>query len=322
VPNSSITLAYSTHRPEILPFAEAAMQHHDVIILEEPKMPEFQAMLQGIMPVEDYVLLMDTEYPEFSIRMARMMQKMYRQGKRIFQIEPFLDELLAIQEHFAAGGNPDDILPGSLRFSVYECEKIATGYLLDYYQCVIYGSFMPILKAIQRFARADASRFRLRDRLRAEAIALMAGSFRSAYVETGEMHLALWPELKKRFLNSSQLQKCYLMAPVVRKICGKNRIMGPGDQLTAHYLFSCPPSIAWEDLMAGRSLIYSKILQKEELIDTSMDYPHTRNEIETILAVRRLSLKDCQLLFKHIRYKTTPMARRVVADYLKGLKKY
>jgi hypothetical protein len=273
-------------------------------------------MLEGALPVEDYVMLTDTEYPEFASRFGRLLQKLHRRGKRIFQIEPFLDELLAIHEQLAGGDRPDEFEARSTRLAVYESEKEATGRLLAFYASIIDQSFGAILGAIRNFARADAARFRLRDRMRAGAIAARIGAFRSVYVEAGDMHLALWGELKKRIPPESRLSRMYLMAPVVKEICGRNRFWGPGDQLTAHYLFCGRERKTWEELMAARSLVYNKILPKEERIDTASVFPHTWSEIDAIRTVRLLSIDDCRKIFEMIRYRRTEDARNTVGDYL------
>jgi hypothetical protein len=313
---NSITLALSTHRPETLPFAETQMLRHEAIFLEEPAVPEFGAMLEGALPVEDYVMLTDTEYPEFASRFARLLQKLHRRGKRIFQIEPFLDELLAIHEHLAEGGRPKEFEALSTRQAVYASEKKTTGRLLAFYASIVESSFGAILQAVQNFARADAARFRLRDQMRAGAIAERIGAFRTVYVEAGDMHLALWGELRKRISPESRLRRMNLMAPVVKKICGRNRLWAPGDQLTAHYLFCGRQRKAWEELMAARSLVYNKILPKDERIETPSDFPHTLSEIDTIRTVRLLSIEDCRKLFEMIRYRRTEDSRITVADYL------
>ena len=80
-------------------------------------------------------------------------------------------ELIGIHEHFADGGRPSDLAPGTARHRVYEAERAATAALVAFYEVSVGGSFDETISEVKRFARADARRFALRDRLRAEAIA-------------------------------------------------------------------------------------------------------------------------------------------------------
>ncbi len=65
-----------------------------------------------------------------------------------------------------------------------------------------------------------------------------------------------------------------------------------------------------------KSLIYNKLIKKEEFEETLDPYPHTRDELETAEAVRNLSLEDCRRLFPSIRRASTETARDMVRRYL------
>ena len=52
----TLTIVFSSHRPETLPLAERVMAEHDHIVIEEPPTPEFSRMLAGTLPVDDYLL--------------------------------------------------------------------------------------------------------------------------------------------------------------------------------------------------------------------------------------------------------------------------
>jgi hypothetical protein len=86
--------------------------------------------------------------------------------------------------------------------------------------------------------------------------------------------------------------------------------------LTLLYIFH--PTISqpgWEKLLAARSMIYSKILEKEELDENSGTFPHLRDELACIQAVRRLSFDDCRELFPHIRRTGTTQARKTLTSF-------
>ena len=98
-----ITIGFSIHRPEIIGITADLMQRHDVIFLEEPPVNGLQGMLQGAQSIDDYLLPADVEYPEFSRRMCRLLRELYQNGKKIIQVEPFLENLLAIHTLFSQG---------------------------------------------------------------------------------------------------------------------------------------------------------------------------------------------------------------------------
>jgi hypothetical protein len=70
------------------------------------------------------------------------------------------------------------------------------------------------------------------------------------------------------------------------------------------------------DLLAARSLIYIKLLQKDELLPGDSDAPHSEDEVSVNRIVDRLSFEDCGVLFDKIRLSGTERAHQVVKDYL------
>lgn len=313
---NQVSIAFSSHRPETLPFASRAMRSHDAIFLEEPPASGFYRMLEGTLAIEDYLLDRDIEFPDFSYKTCQLLRDLKEEGKTIYQVEPFLDILGGIHEFFADGGTFRDFNRHSIQSQVYEAEKRATGALLNYYETVLRGSFRATLEAVKQFARADAARFALRDEMRAEALKRLLLSFSSAYVEAGYIHYALLGELRRRLPDQVRLRPIFLMAPIVKPLLGKRQVLGPGDILTLLYVFH--PSIqgAWVDLLAARSLVFVKMLEKEEMTEEGVLYPHTRNEVETIQKVRNLSLYDCRTLFPEIRLAKTEVARSIVDEYV------
>ena len=98
-----ITLGLSVHRPEMIPIAAVLMRRHDAIFLEEPPAAGFEQMLEGSLDVDDYLLQLDLEYPEFSRNMCYLLQELKAAGKKIYQVEPFLEILAGIHDFFAEG---------------------------------------------------------------------------------------------------------------------------------------------------------------------------------------------------------------------------
>lgn len=298
------------------------MQRHEAIFLEEPPQAGFQRMLAGSLSVKDYLMPVDVEYPMFSRQMCRLLRKLHLEGKRIFQMEPFLQNLLSVHELFAKGHRPDELTAGSLREQVYRAEKAATRALLDYYQIVTDGTFKKTIEAIIRFARADAARFRLRDAMRARALVDALAPYESAFIEAGSIHYGLYLQLKRRLPPQVRLKPVNLAHKALQSIGEQGHLYGPGDQLTLAYIFHPNTKAGPRDgLLAARSLIYTKLIEKEEQTAELETFPHIRDEFACIQAVRLLTVGDCKRLFPLIRCAKSVQARQMVADYLLRFKK-
>jgi hypothetical protein len=318
-----ITIGFSIHRSEVIDITADLMHRHNVIFLEEPPANGLQEMLQGEFSIDDYLLSTKVEYPDFSHRWCLLLRELYQDGKKIIQVGPFLEHLLAIHIFFSQGHRPKDLQPNSVHHRVYQAERDATKALLDYYQIVMNGSFRAAIKAIIRFARFDAARFRLRDSLRAKALAAELNKGSSAFIEAGVIHLAFYHLLKKRLPRPAHLKPVFLTRKALKIIGVKGHLFGPGDQLTLTYIFN--PRIHGtlrEKLLAARSVIYSKLIEKKEVSADLETFPHIRNEIACIRTVKLLTLEDCDRLFPLIRRFKTEHARQLVDDYLVRIKKF
>jgi hypothetical protein len=317
---SSVTLALSIHRPDMIPFTSDLMKRHEAIFLEEPPAEGFEAMLIGKRSVEDYLRPIDVEYPSFSRHMCHLLRDLKARGKAIFQTEPFLETLLEIHDFFADGHSPNEIPKDSLWYPVYLAEKNATGALLAYYKTVMVGSFDQVLESIKRFARTDAARFRLRDSLRAQALAPLIRRYSSTYIEAGTIHYPLWRLLNEQIPADINVKPVFLADVALSTVGRKGHLYGPGDQLTLLYVFH--PRLNQpqrESLLAARSLIYSKLITKDETEDASTPLFHLLDELSCIQTTGRLLMDDCRYLFERIRGTKTHVARRMVSDYLMGL---
>jgi len=312
-----ITLGLSVHRPEMIPLIGRLMERHDAIFLEEPPESNFQSMMRRELSIDDYLMPLDVEYPEFSREMYRLLRELHATGKKIYQIEPFLEVLLSIHELFATGHTPDDLPKNSLQWPVYQAEREATGALLAYYQIAMKGSFEQTVRAILKFARADAARFRLRDSLRAQALAPLIEKNPSAYIEAGVIHFQLWRLLRQKLQAPDRVRPVFQADDALKEINESGHLYGPGDQLTLLYIFH--PSIAETQqnrLLAARAIIYAKIIAKQEIVPDNGKYPHIQDELHCIRTAGKLSLQDCRELFPLIRRAKTAEARQLVADYL------
>lgn len=311
-----ITIGFSTHRPETLPFAAQQMQQHEAILLEEPENPRFEQMLKGQMAIEDYLLGAEFEFPEFARRSCELFQTLYRNGKQLYQVEPFVTLLNDVRDLFENGGKPGDIDPHTPMGIVYEAERSWSASLITYYERCLTDPFEEVVELVKRFARKDAARGRLRDRMRADAIIAIIPSFNTVYVEAGTLHLTLLNRLNAMLPAGYCVHPLYLMAPIVRELSGHRQALGPGDKLTLRYTYRPDYNKPLADLLAARSLIHSKIQAKEEMLGPDNEFPHTRDEVETVAMVERLSLSECKVLYTQIKHSTTKEARTLVRHYL------
>ena len=275
-------------------------------------MPEFHEMLEGRLSIDDYVMGLDSGFPEFQRRMCGLLQALHSGGKRVLQIEPYIERLLQIHERLADGETPREVVRNPGLQVVYEAEKEATGALLDYYKRSLTAPFEDVIEAVKAFARADAARLTLRERLRAQAIEPLAGGDADVYVEAGYIHYPLYIYLKRAVGPGPGVRVVYLLAPVVRRLGGRRRNMGPGDILTLHYALHGGLSRARADLLAGRSLIYIKLLKKDELLPGTSAAPHSEDQTRVNGLVDRLTLEDCGTLFDQIRRAGRESALRAV----------
>jgi len=312
-----IALGLGLHRPELIPLISGHMQRHEAIFLEDPPEAGFNQMLAGRLGVDDYLKQVDIEYPVFSQKMCQMLRELKSQGKEIFQIEPFMEILLSIHEFFANGHSPEELDKQSIQYPVYLAERNATRALVDYYQTVVSGSFDDTVRAIIQFARMDAARFRLRDSLRAQEIASMVRKYSTSYVEAGVMHYPLRQLLRLQLQDKVRVRAIFLADEALQSLGQKGHLYGSGDQLTLHYVFH--PGIRQtrrEKVLAARSIIYSKIVAKDEITEDLNQFPHLRDELDCIRTANELSLEDCRRLFPLIRHAKSHDARSIVTEYL------
>ena len=313
-----ITIGFSSHHAEVLPYARLQMEQHQIIVLEEAPLPRFLDMLDGRISIDEYMMVLDSGFPGFERQMCALLRELHIKGRQIIQVEPYLETLLQIHELLSDGKTPEDIVKDPRLEGVYRAEKRATGALLDYYARSLRAPFDEVVKAVQVFAWADADRLMMRERLRAQAIKPLTSHGLDIYVEAGYIHYPLYRYLKKALGRAQKIRVVYLLGPVVRKLKGRRRNMGPGDVLTLRYALhrGLPEDLA--DLLAARSLIYIKLLQKDELLPGDSDAPHSEDEVKVNRIVDSLSLEDCQVLFDQIRLAKRQQAIRVVEDYLRA----
>ena len=93
-----ITIGFSSHRAETLPYARLQMKQHQIIVLEDAPVPEFLEMLDGRLSIDEYVMTLDSGFPEFERRMCVLLRELHHEGRKIMQVEPYLEKLLQIHD--------------------------------------------------------------------------------------------------------------------------------------------------------------------------------------------------------------------------------
>lgn len=313
-----ITIGFSSHRAEIIPFARQIMEQHQIIVLEESPHPKFADMLNGNLSIADYLMEIDIEFPEFDRLMCNEFRRLHQKGKKLLQIEPYLERLLKIHDYFADGMTPVDVLNMADLKAVYLAEKAATGALINFYARSIEKDFKQVIESVKSFATADAQRSNLRSILRAEAIATL-DTTNKIYVESGYIHYPLYRYLLHDFKGNQNIRSVYLMQPVFRKLGCKRRNMGPGDILTLYYALNLPINQDLANLLAARSLIYTQLIHTQEMLpDQSNMTPHTLDEARVNRLLDRLGFEDCKTIYSEIRFKNQHQSLDLVKSYVRS----
>lgn len=297
-----VTLGFTVFRPETLPFARTAMRDSDVVILEEPETPGFDAMLAGELPPEEYVLLSEFEFPEYARGQCDLLQELHNAGKKVLQIHPWLDKLIEIHEFFAAGHGPEELPKYGYLPDVYNRERQWTAALIDFYESSGTGSFARTIETVTAFAREDARKIRSMDEARAKTISdavSETGEGTRIYVECGSIHFDMVMLLRKR-IEGSTLKVRHLMEEVCKPRFGSRRLLPPGDILTFRHLMAAPENPFSEKLLAARAVLYNRLIQKGELIAPSGNYPHMENEALVISLVNTLDFEQCERIYFEI----------------------
>ncbi len=312
-----ITIGFSSHRIEVIPFAKTLMENHELIIAEEAPNPAFNDMLDKKIPIKKYLDNIDTSFPEFSRRMYQLLRELYKKGKKIFQIEPYVERLIQIHERFFKGECPADVIKIPELKDVYETEKKATKALLHFYESSLNRSFPLVIEAVKNFARADAKRFQLRDTMRAKAISEVISEAQTIFIEAGAIHTYLEKVLRKILGDKCEIKPTFLLEPVVEKLTGKKQIFAPGDIITEHYIFNRRKDTDFENLRAARALIYIQILKKEEMMPTQKERtPHLKDEIRAIELSNKLTFHQCEEFYQKIRFLDREKALEIIQKYI------
>ena len=105
-----ITIGFSSHHAEALPYARRQMEKHQIIVLEEAPLPNFLDMLDGRLSIDEYMMALDSGFPGFERLMCVLLRDLHSKGRQIIQVEPYLETLLQIHELLSDGNTPEDVM--------------------------------------------------------------------------------------------------------------------------------------------------------------------------------------------------------------------
>ncbi|MFZ5906331.1 MAG: hypothetical protein ACOYVJ_02835 [Nitrospirota bacterium] len=312
-----VTIGYTSHSMETIPASKRIMEAHDLIITEEAPAPGFTLMLNKKIPIRTYIEEEHLEFPRFSKRYFVLLRVLYGDGKKILQVEPYIERLLKIYAMFSDGKNPSDVEKIPALREVYAAEKRATAALLTFYERSISGPFPSVIESVRRFAKADAEKFRLRDSLRAHSIAEVVRKERKRiFVETGSIHVYLERVLRRKLKQLCRIETVNLLEDHIRYLTGRSTFFPPGDILTLHYILRRKERRDYESLLAAQSILYSKLLKKEEILPSRKSRaPHLEDKIGITALVGNLTVEKCEELFSRIRFLTREKALEIVKEH-------
>jgi len=287
-------IVFVSHRIELLALFEKIAERYGTIVFEEPR-SELKRLLNGEMDVEEYVKWLDTPFPLFTRYEAELILRLHSAGKKILQVEPYLEVIEGI--HYAVErGEFESYIKDERVEAVRELEKRATGAHLRYQEIFMQRNFDGLVDATVSFAKADADRFRMRDYMRAKALY----NLNNALVEAGQMHVMLPEYLRKMGVGVKTIN----LSEIAARRCGVKPVKNPGTVLTMKYIFGEKIDEDEERLFAARALVYISLIKKEEMLPTPENpFPHTMDEVKVVRFADSLDYNDCKKVFERIWFK-------------------
>ncbi len=288
-------ILFTSHRVEMLSHFEEVAKDYEVIVIEEPKDERFLDMLEGRISIDSYVRSVDTSFPVYSKHQCEILRKLHSAGKRILQIDPYLEIIERIRDAVERNEFEEVVRDEKVEL-VRNTEREVNLAWLDYQEAFLRRDFDELVDATVRFTKADAERFKVRDRMRAEAIAKEVEGDR-VLVEAGQIHVLLPKYLEEMGFEVSTLN----LPETVAKELGIELYSNPGNELTKMFMLGEDVDEETARLMAARGIIYVSLIPKEEMLPSKDNpYPHLLKENKIAKAVSKLSYESCRKLFHRI----------------------
>ncbi|RLI74101.1 hypothetical protein DRO97_06370 [Archaeoglobales archaeon] len=276
---------FTSHRVEFLEHFESEAMKYDVIVLEEPKNDRLFEYFDGKITRDEYVKSLDTSFPHYTLLHLELLRRLHKKGKKILQIEPYLEKLNKIYELIEKGEVGGDPV-------VREVERKVTRAWIEYQEAFMKKDFDELVEKTIEYTKVDAERFKVRDEMRAEKIVELDGE---VLVEAGQIHILLPIFLMER--GCEVLTKS--IPNEIAKNLGYEWSFNPGSELTKKYMLN--EDVKDEKLIAARALIYISMISKKEILPSEKEkYPHLMDEIKVVSFVNKLNYNDCKKLFEKI----------------------
>lgn len=317
-----INICFAPHWIELLAEMRKLMKSADIIILEEPANDFFKSMLDGIISVDEYIQFLSEEtfsfkpaFPLYTGQLCLILKSMHMKGKRIFQVEPYLETVEEIykfiDEQERQGIEAKQIISEikkSQKFSlVYDHEHITYKLLLEYYNSWSKG-FDNAVDALLQYSKAEAKKLILRSKMRAEKIIDILKDIdinkTNIFIESGNIHLYLYYYLHQHF--GDHVNSIYLLNVILRKLNKKqNYLIRPNDILTFMHMFNIKDD-ELERTLAARNIIRLIMINENELIPSKKQpFPKIEEEFLISRFVSSLNYNECkQLYYKFKQQKT------------------
>ena len=301
-----VEIALTSHRVEFLPMLRDEALSADVIVLEEPSNENLFRFFRNEITAEDYVRSLDTSFPLYTYFLSDLLKNLHQMGKQIYQIEPYLETIQKIQRSIE-DGTFSEVTKDDATEQIRLIEKKAFGAFIDYQEAFMKGDFDLLVEKTIEFSRADAERFKYRDKLRFWRILELINEIKSKeddpglklLIEAGSIHSSL-PLSLERVLETDYVRSLNLKERAA-DIIGLKLEKNPGTRLTEVFIKN--KEIGEKELktLAARSLVYiSKITPEEMLPEGENKFPHLLEELEITKEVDQMDYNTCKEEFQKI----------------------
>jgi hypothetical protein len=296
---TNIVFLFGSHKPSYLEKLKELTERKppNFIILEEEKDEHFPKMLKGEITVPQYMRNIENSgrlYPntEFSRRKYELLKELSREGVKVEQFEPKLDEATSIKEKEAST-------------TILFMESFARA-----------RNFEDAVSCGIIFAKRYGDVIKVKDESRASGIAekIKSGEWRGdILIEAGSVHTNVKNILIEGFKGNKEISitSLYAQSKYVEEVFGKGtqEIYDPSHELRRAYAYGKKPDEERERLLAARFVVHHQ-MDKEGAPD--------RVEYEATRMINQLSYEECKQLFNKINQMNSEEAFKVVEDYLKG----
>jgi hypothetical protein len=301
-----VEIVLTSHRVEFLPMLRDEAISAEIIILEEPTNENLYKLFRNEITPEEYVRGLDTSFPLYTYFLSDLLKNLHQMGKRIYQIEPYLETIQKIQRSIE-NGTFSDVIKDVETEKIRLIEKKAFGAFIDYQEAFISGDFEELIEKTIEFSKADAERFKFRDSMRFRKIVDFIESLRKKeddpalklIIEAGSIHTSL-PDSLEKVLETDYVSSINLKEEAAKKI-GVEFMNNPGTRLTEVFIKGKQIGESELKTLAARSLVYiSKISPEEMFPEGKNKFPHLMEELRVTEEVEKMDYNACREEFQRI----------------------